>query len=153
MTKKSNNISNVDSLNNLCSVFQTRMAAYSNYSNQVWNRFNWLLTLQVGIAGFYINNSLTSPNSTKKAIFLALTVCILWLLMGIEDYFGLKRSYEKVKACNKIIVEKMDISKAEAKELEQVKDERKLAFRQTSLLYVFPATTLLAWLLVFYQIN
>ena len=130
-------------LNSLCSVFQTRMGAFSNYSNQVWNRFNWLLTLQVGIAGFFLTNHSSDSYSSKATIFLALLICILWLLMGIEDRKNLKKHSERVETCHQKILEEIN-----PKGIKALRDESQGNFSQTSLLYLFPAISMIGWVIV-----
>lgn len=151
MNKKNSNYSSEELLNCLCSVFQTRMEAYSNYSNQVWNRFNWLLTLQTGIAGFFISNFSSSAGSAKGVIFLAIIVCVFWLLLGIEDFYGLKKQSERVKSCQKIIIERLEPFEKGVLEL-QKENPKFLNFRQTSLLFFLPLVVLIAWLLLMWQV-
>lgn len=151
MNKKNSNYSSEELLNCLCSVFQTRMEAYSNYSNQVWNRFIWLLTLQTGIAGFFISNFSSSAGSAKGVIFLAIVVCVFWLLLGIEDFYGLKKQSERVKSCQKIIIERLEPFEKGVLEL-QKENPKILNFRQTSLLFFLPLVVLIAWLLLMWQI-
>ncbi len=151
MNKKNNNYSSEEVLNCLCSVFQTRMEAFSNYSNQVWNRFNWLLTLQTGIAGFFLSNISSTANSASSIIILAIFICFFWLLLGIEDFYGLKNHSGRVKLCQKIIVSRIQSHEKEFSELE-IEDSQIIKFKQTSLLFIFPATILIAWLLVFWRL-
>lgn len=151
MNKKNINHVCEEVLNCLCSVFQTRMEAYSNYSNQVWNRFNWLLTLQTGIAGFFLSNFSSSAGSAKGVIFLAIVVCVFWLLLGIEDFYGLRKQSERVKSCQKIIIARLEPFEKGVLEL-QKENPRFLNFRQTSLLFFLPLVVLIAWLLLMWQV-
>lgn len=151
MNKKNINHVCEEVLNCLCSVFQTRMEAYSNYSNQVWNRFNWLLTLQTGIAGFFLSNFSSSAGSAKGVIFLAIVVCVFWLLLGIEDFYGLRKQSERVQSCQKIIIARLEPFEKGVLEL-QKENPRFLNFRQTSLLFFLPLVVLIAWLLLMWQV-
>lgn len=150
MPKKSDKNLDGELLNCLCSVFQTRMNAFSNYSNQVWNRFNWLLTLQVGIAGLFLTNYSSASDSSKGTIILALMVCILWLLMGIEDWKNLKQHSERVKICHVHITNKIEPFAEGISEHTQ-SNPGVFSFRQTWLLFLFPSISLIGWLIILFR--
>lgn len=47
-------------MENMASYFQTRMEAFGSYSNIVWTRFNWFLTIHAGLIGYFINLNQTA---------------------------------------------------------------------------------------------
>lgn len=87
--------------------YEIRMAAFSSYAELAWNRFNWLLTLQVAISGFYVTQA-PAPSEGARLLggipitwavpALALAVAAVWATVGWADFRSLRRFHEKSKA-------------------------------------------------------
>ena len=136
-------------LSDVIHYYEVRMSALSQYSDRVWNRFNWFLTLQLAISGFYFSQleKLASFSIFKSGIpIIGFVVAILWLIMGAEDFVSMrkhgKRTTEvenKVKAL--FSRQGVDFNAQARKSF--------INFRQTWLLFIFPAFIILSWAVVY----
>jgi len=148
MTVDNHEIENKAALGDLIHYYEVRMKALSEYSDRVWNRFNWFLTLQLAILGFFlsqIEKTATQPFLAYGVSIVGVVIAGIWALMGAEDYVSMRKHGKRT-----VVVE------------ERVKDEflrqgvdfevsvRKsfLDFRQTSLLFLFPLFVAILWLFV-----
>lgn len=87
-------------MENLASYFQIRMEAFGSYSNIVWTRFNWFLTIHAGLIGYLISmNQKTSLPfwGAKELKLLGLLLSLLWLILGYEDKGSLKRHKDRLE--------------------------------------------------------
>lgn len=128
---------------NLVVYYEIRMSVLSNYSSIVWNRFNWILTLQLTIFGFYLLNiEKDIPQLRISVLIIGVVVCILWLIMGAEDYVSLKNHKGKTSEIDILLKSKFG---NEGIILNNEKNSRLFKFRQSWLLFIFPLTTILIW--------
>ena len=137
-------------LGDLTQYYRIRMSALSKYSNIVWNRFNWFLTLSVAIFGLYFNKIEQSSYYLFKYGIptIGIVLSILWFLMGIEDYFTLQSHKKKVSKINKYIKD----SFAEGNiDIGIEKRNFFINFSQSILLYVYPLISILSWVLILCQ--
>lgn len=142
-------IENTESLlSEVIHYYEIRMSALSEYSDRVWNRFNWLLTLQLAIFGFYFSQI---DKSASVAIFksgvpiIGIVVAILWLVMGAEDYVSMKKHGKRTAEVENKVKE---LFSNENMEFNFQARRSFISFRQTWLLFVFPALIIISWLAV-----
>ena len=128
--------------------YETRMNAFSAYSNLVWNRFNWFITLQVIIFGFLFTQQ-TSVNKSEIVEIgipiVSIVISILWLVMGVEDYISLKRHGRKTTTIEiniKNILNSTNIMKTHTEE------RGKFNFKQSLLLIISPILAMFTWVLI-----
>ena len=136
-------------MNQLINYYQVKSAAWLGYAGIVWNRFNWLLTLQLAMAGFFLTNH-SKIDSTAIFQFhiptIGLIVAFLWFIMGIEDFRSMNKHRNRVKNLEKQIEDELTDSNNKTNH-----DEiRKSFFRQTYLLFFFPTITITSWLVIMY---
>jgi hypothetical protein len=62
MTEPTSNLSPL--LAKLVHYYEVRMVALSEYSDRVWNRFNWMLTLEVAIFGLFVTQLVRNQGRT-----------------------------------------------------------------------------------------
>ncbi len=142
------NISSKNHLNELIHHYEVRMLALSSYSELAWNRFNWFLTLQIVIIGFFFSQieRIAAQQFLATAIpSIGLIVTMLWLLMGFEDFRSLRRHKEKIKNSDELL-------EASFKDVNIIINDPKAmgprSVIQTKLLFVFPFLTITAWVLI-----
>ena len=136
-------------LSDVIHYYEVRMSALSEYSDRVWNRFNWLLTLQLAIFGFYFSQI---DKSASFAIFklgvpiVGIVVAILWLVMGAEDYVSMRKHGKRTDEVeNKL----RDLFSNENIEFNFQARRSFISFRQTWLLFIFPALIIISWMVVY----
>jgi hypothetical protein len=96
----SDKISDDCMLNDLLKYYEVKMSALSAYSDCVWTRFNWFLTLQLAFLGFFFTqiDQLSIKLLLAKGIpVVGIVVAALWALMGAEDYFSMQRHRIRTK--------------------------------------------------------
>ncbi|ETR67061.1 MAG: hypothetical protein OMM_12003 [Candidatus Magnetoglobus multicellularis str. Araruama] len=128
--------------------YEVRMNALSEYSDRVWNRFNWFLTLQLAIFGFYftqIDKLSLQPLIAKGIPIVGITISVLWCLMGAEDYVSMRKHGKRtLEVENKVkeafLQEKYDFEVSVRRSF--------IRFRQTWLLFLFPILVTGAWFYV-----
>ena len=135
-------------LSDVIHYYEVRMSALSEYSDRVWNRFNWFLTLQLAIFGFYFSqlDKITLFSFFKSGVpIIAIIVALLWVVMGVEDYISMrkhgKRKNEVEKHVNRLFKNQDIIFKFQAQ-------KSFIRFRQTWLLFLFPILTAISWLAI-----
>jgi hypothetical protein len=134
-------------MDHLISYYQVRSSAWLGYAGIVWNRFNWLLTLQLGIIGYYF----TVVSTNNLGVFskyniptIGLIISLLWLFMGVEDFKSMKKHRSLVKELESKIESELLI----LKEPIGTDDFSKRQFHQTYLLFIFPIVSITNWCLV-----
>lgn len=129
--------------------YEVRMSALSEYSDRVWNRFNWLLTLQLAICGFYFSQleKLASFSVFKLGVpFIGFVLAILWMIMGAEDFVSMRKHANKTTEVeNKAMV----LFSRQGVEFNNQAKKSFINFRQTWLLFIFPALIILSWVVVY----
>lgn len=133
---------NNDTMNALVHYYEARVLALSEYSGLVWNRFNWFVTLQVAIFGFYFAQfgKTTSQYLLEYgAPFVGMTIALIWTVMGAEDRKSQTKHGKITKDIESRIRESLNF-----KPLEQGSSY----FRQTRLLVLFPCLVLGAWMVI-----
>ena len=133
-------------LNDLLYYYEVRMSVLSEYSDRVWNRFNWFLTFQLAIFGFYFSHLEKNSTQTINLIeipMIGVFLVILWLLMGFEDYLSMQRHSKRVKDVEGSVEEHFHKN---GFSFGKHKINRLIRFRQTWLLFVFPAIVFAIWL-------
>ena len=139
--------SNQELLEPSLTYFEIRMMAFTSYSDRVWNRFNWLLTLELAILGFYFSNldKITQNILLARGIpSVGLIVAVLWFLMGVEDTISLRK--------HRLIIQYVEnsIRKTLARHSWKTDHSRSsFRFRQNWLLFVFPILTIGGWILLY----
>ncbi len=72
--------------------YEVRMLALTGYSTQIWNRFNWFLTLELAIFGFFFTRLTHLPSNSAVIVpIIGIVIATLWTLIGSEDYVSMKR--------------------------------------------------------------
>lgn len=134
-------------MENMTSYFQTRMEAFGSYSNIVWTRFNWFLTIHAGLIGYLINlnQKASAPFwGINELKFLGLSLGLLWLILGYEDQNSLDRHKKRLKCIESDLLMNL-INKEMIQKEGKWPIEREHSFRQTSLLILFPILTCIIW--------
>ena len=134
-------------MDHLISYYQVKSSAWLGYAGIVWNRFNWLLTLQLGMIGYYF----TVVSTNNLGLFskynipaIGLIVSLLWLFMGVEDFKSMKKHRSIVKG----LESKIENELSKSKELIEIDNFSKSQFHQTYLLFIFPIVSITNWCLV-----
>lgn len=148
-TQKENNKS---ILAELVHYYEVRMMALSEYSDRVWNRFNWFMTVEVASFGFFFTQAekLSSQLLLQNGIpLVGIAIAILWSLMGVEDYLSLRKHGKRTTE-----VENQVKGKFKAAGLDFEVEVRKsfINFRQTWLLFLFPCLVVVSWVVVFVKV-
>ena len=139
------------STSDLMHFYEVRMLALSEYSDRVWNRFNWFMTLQVAIFGFFFSQATTSEN---KQFFeygiplIGIVIALLWSLMGIEDYISLKKHK---KLTNQVGTHAVNIFINSGLEFTLNKNKSD-KFHQSWLLFIFPLSIVTIWAYVYVKV-
>jgi len=120
--------------------YEVKMNAFTEYSAAVWNRFNWILTLQLGAFGLFFTEIIgVRDNIGASNIFqlLGVLICILWVLVGIHDFLSLRKHKSNVAEIDEIIKNRMqDLWNKKPKES---------PIRLTWLLFIFPIPLIIFW--------
>ncbi len=83
---------NIEQIPELVHYYEVRMLALTEYSSQIWNRFNWFLTLEVAIFGFFFTHLETLPTNLSPIIpIIGVVIAVLWTFIGFEDRESMKR--------------------------------------------------------------
>ncbi len=134
-------------MDHLISYYQVKSSAWLGYASIVWNRFNWVLTLQLGMIGYYFsvvpanNLGLFSKFNIPAIGFI---VSLLWLFMGLEDFKSMKKHRSIVKGLESQIETELSKPKVPI----GIDSLSKSLFHQTYLLFVFPIISLSNWCLI-----
>lgn len=136
-------------LDSLISFLEIQMVARGGYSDQIWNRFNWILTLQLGLVAFFFSRSQTTLSEPVLSVgvpAVGALVALLWLLMGAEDYASIRRHNRTVRNTEQLIRQQFqDIGI----EIPVLGEKHPFRFRQNWLLFFFPMLILIAWIVVY----
>jgi len=135
----------------LISYYEIRMAALSEYSDRVWNRFNWFLTLELSTFGFFLSQlekAASQPLLGYGIPIIAIIVSSIWALMGAEDYISMKKHGKIVTKLEEYV---KDIFLQQGFNFEVSIQRSFLNFRQTSLLFLFPIFLEFLWLAIIIQ--
>jgi hypothetical protein len=89
-------------------VYRLRIPVYSDHTGRMWERFNFLLTAEIGVLGFLIANSANPQWIEELWLFPAVGIFIslIWYILGAQDryYFeGYRRQIQYLE--NKITKE------------------------------------------------
>jgi uncharacterized membrane protein len=131
-------------IDKLISIYGIRLSALGGYSDRIWKRFYWLLTIQVALFGF-IFSKLEQSNTNlllgKAILPIGLFIAFLWLLLCIEDYFSLKKYAKEMKK-----IEEYLYNYFQQNELSFHETKRSLlGFDQAWLLFISPIIILFMW--------
>ena len=127
-----------DNLDKIINIYNIRMTKLGAYSTLVWNRFNWLVTLQIALLGFFFSQ-IDKKQAEIKILFeisipvIGLVLSVLWLMLGKEDYFTLKKQKEEIKCLSNIINEKLNLLVS--------LNKKRINFSQSIFLFLFPILT------------
>lgn len=136
-------------LSDVIHYYEVRMSALSEYSDRVWNRFNWLLTLQLAISGFYFSqlDKLASFSVFKSGVpIIGFVVAILWLIMGAEDFVSMRKYGKRTTEVeNKV----KTLFSRQGVDFNSQARKSFVNFRQTWLLFIFPALIIFSWAVVY----
>ena len=124
------------------------MTALSEYSNHIWNRFNWFMTIEVAAFGLVFSKFEDLNNTNLQIIGVpCILMASVWFLMGLEDSRSMRKHTHKAKEVERLVREEFAKGDLEFRFPEISKVSR---FRQTWLLFILPLLVFLAWLLVMY---
>ena len=132
-------------MDQLISYYQVQSSAWLGYAGIVWNRFNWMLTLQLAMIGFFFTNYSKTSFSVIYQFHIStvgLIVAILWLFMGIEDFRSMDKHRKRVKNLERKIEKELVDTNIKTN---PSKVGRSI-FRQSYLLIVFPTVAVISWL-------
>jgi hypothetical protein len=132
----------------LLQYYEVRMLALSEYSDRVWNRFNWFMTVEVATFGFFFSQaeSVASQSILRAGVpGVGAVIALLWILMGAEDFVSLGKHGRRTKEVERQV---QDAFRHQGATFE-AEAQRGLKFRQTWLLFLFPSLVALAWAVVF----
>ncbi|MDM8561255.1 hypothetical protein [Candidatus Parabeggiatoa sp. HSG14] len=132
--------------------YEVRMMALTGYSTQIWNRFNWFLTLELAIFGFFFTRlGALPPNSAVIVPIIGVVIAVLWTLIGSEDYISMKRHGQATTGVEK------EIRKTFYEQGIDFNNQIKksfIKFRQTWILFLFPVIVTISWLFfIFWYFN
>lgn len=132
--------------------YEVRMMALSEYSDRVWNRFNWFMTVEVAAFGFFFSQAekLSSQSLLQIGIpLVGIAIALLWALMGAEDYISLRKHGKRTNEVEQRVKEQF---KSIALTFDVDVRTSFINFRQTWLLFLFPCLVVVSWLVIFAKI-
>jgi hypothetical protein len=132
--------------------YEVRMMALSEYSDRVWNRFNWFMTVEVASFGFFFTQveKISSQSLLQNGIpTVGIAIAVLWSLMGAEDYISLRKHGKRTTEVERQVEEKF---KKSGLDLEVDVRKSFINFRQTWLLFFFPCLVVIAWVVIFVKV-
>ncbi|MDM8565364.1 hypothetical protein QUF74_06895 [Candidatus Halobeggiatoa sp. HSG11] len=123
--------------------YEVRMLALTEYSSRIWNRFNWFLTLELAIFGFFFTHLETlSKNFISIVPIIGIVIAALWFLIGFEDHKSMKRHSETV---NELDLEIRKFFAEHGINFELKVKKHPIRFRQIWVLFMFPLIVGLSW--------
>ncbi len=132
---------------NLISILQIRTDALIKYSQRIWTLFNWFLTLQVAILGYYFR-TMQLDSHTLAVPIVGLTLSVLWLLIGINDFKSFNKHKSVKTEIEKKVSKNLNISNLLGYNQSEKEQNKKFEFRQTYMLMIFPIIVFLLWLYI-----
>lgn len=130
-------------LTELVHYYEVRMLALTEYSSRIWNRFNWFLTLELAIFGFFFSHLETLPKNFISIVpTIGIVIALLWFLIGFEDRKSMKRHGEVV---NEIDIEINKIFTEQDVSFDLKYKKHPIRFRQMWVLFVFPLIVAASW--------
>ena len=126
-------------LNDLTSLYHTRMYVQAEYSKLIWKRFNWFLAIEAGLIGLYFTKSVLTHQLMMYAPIIGMSIAILWLIMGQEDQKSAQKHKRKGRQIENIIL----YNHLDAIEK---KKETHTSWRQTNILWGVPLLISIFWI-------
>ena len=134
----------MEQLAELVHYYEVRMLALTEYSSQIWNRFNWFLTLEVAIFGFFFTHLETLPANLSSIIpIIGVVIAGLWTFIGFEDRKSMKRHSEIV---NEVDLEIRKFFAECSINFEPKVKKHPIRFRQMWVLVIFPLIMAASWI-------
>ena len=136
---------NETALSDLIYYYEVRMAAFSEYSDCVWNKFNWFLTLHLATLGFFlsqIDKLATQPLLSYGVPIVGVVIAAIWALMGAEDYVSMRNHRTRTTKVEEKVKEKF---LRNGFDFEVSVPKGSFKFSQTSLLFIFPLFVAILW--------
>lgn len=150
MVTETDNVKGI--LSDLIHYYEVRMMALSEYSDRVWNRFNWFMTVEVAIFGFFFSqvDKIVLQSLLHNGIpLVGITIALLWSLMGAEDYVSMRKHGKRTTEVEWQVMERF---KDSGLSFEVQVRKSFVNFRQTWLLFVFPCLVVVAWMIIFAKV-
>jgi hypothetical protein len=126
--------------NLIVEILKLRTSSLVSYSNRVWLIFNWFITFNLSFFAFFFTFKIDCYVS-NVVLIAGFLINGLWLLIGINDYFSMKKHKE--------IKEKIEVRVAEILNIQNILLDQKpkyLKYNQTKTLFIIPILTSLFWL-------
>jgi hypothetical protein len=139
---------NQAALSDLIHYYEVRLTALTDYSDRVWNRFNWFLTLQLATLGFFFSQFeqiAVQPFMAWGVPIVGAIVAGIWSLMGAEDYVSMRNHRKRTNLVEERV---KDQFLRRGVDFTDPVRKRFLRFSQTSLLFLFPLLVAGLWLSV-----
>lgn len=126
--------------------YEIRMSAYSSYLNISWNRFNWMLTLELALYGVYFGSASGFSDSLQYDEIMPIVgfiISALWVVVGGQDHKTIEELLNKKRYVNHRIIELLDIEFVK-------RNSRKKIFKQSYILFIFPLISFIGWLMIYF---
>jgi hypothetical protein len=92
-------------------VYRLRIQLYGEFSGRMWTRFNFLLTAEIGVAGFFIANSTNSEWNNALWLFPVVggLISLIWYILGAQDRYYFEGFRMQVQHLENKITEELGI--------------------------------------------
>jgi len=131
-------------LENLIHFYEVKMNGFSAYSNIVWGRFNWFLTLELALIGFFFTQADKYSNYGFLEYlipFAGLTISVIWGAMGFTDFHSVNRQKNFTVELSEAVYSALEPVYRREGENGTETD----LMRQTRLLYLLPILVVCVW--------
>jgi hypothetical protein len=78
-----------DKIDFLTDVYKLRIQFFSEHTSRMWTRFNFLLTAEIGLLGFFLSAWAEPLWQSKVWLFsiIGLFLSAVWYLLGVQDRY------------------------------------------------------------------
>jgi hypothetical protein len=92
-------------------VYKLRIQFYSEHTSRMWTRFNFLLTAEIGLFGFFL--SIWTKQLWQQKLWLFPTVgvfvSLVWYILGAQDRYYFEGFRKQIQYLEKEITKELEI--------------------------------------------
>ncbi len=145
----------------LFEAYKLRAQLYSEHTGRMWSRFNYLLTGNVALFGFFFSVFLDDKSLTGIILFplVGMIISIIWFVLGAQDRYYFEGLRKQTQHVERIIANELGMTQLDDAVLGHIKGLRfdVLTWRLSPLSLsrlpaVVPLVLLFLWVLVFFVI-
>lgn len=153
---------NDDTLKNksdfLMDVYKLRVEFYSDHTSRMWTRFNFLLTIEIGLLGFLLSVWAEPIRQEKLWLFpvAGIFISVVWYILGAQDRYYFEGFRKQIQYLENEITSELGIEDLEmfifgnpANVKQGVFTWRWKFLSLSRLVAAFPIFFLVFWIIVF----